>query len=97
MEKFVKLDAIAKMAKPMEAFHGAGGMQHGKDMGKGMGKDEYTEGGTDWECPDCGTMVMATKEMSECMCPCCGCEMEPAEDSPEDEAEDLAEGETEED
>lgn len=93
MDKFVKLDAIEKMAKPMSALHGAGGMQHGK----GMGKEDYADGGTDWECPECGTMVMATKEMPECECPCCKCEMEPAEDSPEDVAEDTAEGETTED
>lgn len=86
MDKFVKLGAIERLAKPMEAFHS-----------KGNGKSEYTEGGKDWECPECGTMVMATKDMSECECPCCEHEMEPAEDSEEDMAEDEAEGETEED
>lgn len=92
MDKFVKLGAIERLAKPMEAFHGKG-----SGMGKMHGKEDYAEGGKDWECPECGTMVMATKDMSECECPCCGHEMEPAEDSEEDMAEDEAEGKTEED
>lgn len=85
MDKYVKFDAIKALAKPMEAFHGKG---EGKMYGKMAGKGEYTEGGSDWECPDCGTMVMATKDMEEMECPCCGCEMEPAEDYAEGETED---------
>jgi rubrerythrin len=82
MDKFVKLEAIERIAKPMAAFHGKG-----EGMGKMHGKEDYAEGGKDWECPDCGTMVMATKDMKEMECPCCGCEMEPAEDSEEYDAE----------
>lgn len=82
MDKYVKLSAIERLAQPMEAFHGKG---EGKMYGKMAGKGEYTEGGSDWECPDCGTMVMSTKDMEECECPSCGCKMEPAEDM---EAED---------
>lgn len=81
MDKFVKLNAIERLAKPMEAFHGKGEMR---------GKSEYSDGGTDWECPECGTMVMATKDMEECECPCCGCEMEHSKD---DESEDYEEDE----
>jgi rubrerythrin len=88
MDKFVKLEAIERIAKPMASFHGKGKMH---------GKEDYAEGGKDWECPDCGTMVMATKDTEEMECPCCGCEMEPAEDTEADVEEDAAEGETEED
>ena len=84
MDKFVKLAAIEQMAKPMEAFHA-----------KGSAKSEYTDGGKDWECPECGTSVMATKDMKSCECPCCEHEMEPAEDTEEDVQEDTAEGEGE--
>lgn len=73
MDKFVKLEAIERIAKPMEAFHG---------------KDEYEEGGKDWECPKCGTMVMATTEKPSMKCPCCGHMMEPAEDEEYEESED---------
>ena len=90
MNKFVKLEAIERIAQPMEAFHGKG-----EGMGKMGSKESYTDGGKDWECPECGTSVMATKDMEECKCPCCGCEMEPAEDSQADTEEDAAEGETE--
>jgi rubrerythrin len=93
MDKYVKLEAIKAIAKPMAAFHGKGegkmyGMEANKMEGKMHGKGEYTEGGSDWECPDCGTMVMATKDVEEMECPCCGCEMEPAEDYAEGETED---------
>jgi len=43
MEKFVKLDAIAKMAKPMSAFHGV--------AEKEMTEEEDMEM---CECPKCG-------------------------------------------
>lgn len=69
MDKYVKLDAIKEIAKPMEAFHG---------------KDEYEEGGKDWECGKCGTMVMATTDKPSMKCPCCGHMMEPAEDYEEE-------------
>lgn len=86
MDKYVKLEAIAKLAKPMEAIHEK----------EGYNKEGYAEGGTDWECGKCGTMVMATTEKPSMKCPCCGHEMEPAEDTEDDMSEDSAEGETEE-
>jgi hypothetical protein len=56
--------------------------KQGEDAGEG-------EGG-DWKCPDCLTVVMATMPKKSMKCPCCGCEMEM-----DDEAEDMAEGESE--
>lgn len=84
MDKYVKLEAIAKMAKPMEAIHKEEGYS------KSGGKEGYAEGGKDWECGKCGTMVMATKEKPSMKCPCCGHEMDEYED---EESEDMEEGE----
>lgn len=82
MNKYVKLDAIERLAQPMEKFHG---------KSASPSTEEYADGGKDWECPKCGTSVMATNDMNECECPCCGAEMEPAEDTEEDVQEDAGE------
>lgn len=53
MDKFVKLDAIEKMAKPMSAFHGGA-------------KPSMEEDAEMCECPKCGhTFTMARPEMEE--------------------------------
>jgi hypothetical protein len=52
MEKFVKLDAIAKMAKPMSAFHG------------GAEQAVVEEDVEMCECPKCGhAFTMARPEV----------------------------------
>lgn len=53
MHKFVKLDAIEKMAKPMEAFH------------EGEESEVENESEDMCECPKCGNMHSTSEDEDE--------------------------------
>jgi rubrerythrin len=74
MDKYVKLSAIERISKPMETLH------KDEEMVKMGPKESYGEGGSDYECPECGTEVMATMDKSEMKCLCCGASMDQVED-----------------
>jgi rubrerythrin len=45
-----------------------------------MEEDTSESEATHWQCPECGTEVMATMEKSKMKCPCCGASMDQVED-----------------
>lgn len=59
-------------------------------------KQEEGEEGSDWSCPDCGTVVMSTMAKKSLKCPCCGAEMDEDEyDGDETEDDKDSDDETE--
>lgn len=72
-KKFVKMTAHDSKVK------------YSTDQDKDKKDEEEEEYSAEYECPKCGTAVMATVELDTVECPCCGAEMDKSEDSEEQE------------
>ena len=84
-KKFVKMTAHDSKVK------------YSTDQDKKEKEKEEEEYCAEYECPKCGTAVMATVELDTVECPCCGAEMDKSEDSEEEEEDGEEEEDVEED
>jgi rubrerythrin len=75
----VKGDRASSLQKLNKMAMSEAASRQGEDAGEGEG--------TDWTCPDCGTVVMATMKKDSMECPCCGCEMKMDDEGEESEGE----------
>ena len=74
MDKKAKLAALEEMAKePVKKISS----HKDKEEEHEDKEEEYC---CEYECPKCGTAVMATVELDTVECPCCGAEMDKSEE-----------------